>query len=297
MEYTNRFGDIPDEYASESRAKIVVIPVPYDETSTWQKGADKGPEALIDASKQMELYDIDTCTEVYKQGIYTAAPLCGFSSPKNMVHEVYSAVKRYIHNNKFVALVGGEHSVSIGSVIAHNEHFDNLSVLQLDAHTDLRNEYEGSIYNHACVMARIKEVCPIVQAGIRSMDRSEAEAVIPEKIFYAKDILQADTSWQDSVLDQLSENVYLTFDLDVLDPSIMPSTGTPEPGGLLWYDVMGLMRKLFNDKNVVGLDIVELCPATDKSPDFLAAKLLYSMLSFRFKNVSHEKTRFTEGRN
>jgi agmatinase len=158
-----------------------------------------------------------------------------------------------------------------------------MTVLQLDAHSDLRDEYEGSKYNHACVMARISELCPIVQVGIRSMDSSEKKALDTSRITFAREIL-TNKNWTDDVLSKLSQNVYITIDLDVFDPSIMPSTGTPEPGGLLWYDVLELMRTVFENRNVVGFDVVELCPdERNKAPDFLAAKLIYKLLSYKFR--------------
>ena len=179
-------------------------------------------------------------------------------------------------------VLGGEHTVSIGSVRAHLSKFPDLSVLQLDAHTDLRDEYDGSKYNHACVMARIKELCPIVQVGIRSMDVSEKAVIDADRVFFAKDTLHSG-DWTDEVIARLSEKVYVTIDLDVFDPSIMPSTGTPEPGGLLWYDVLALLRAVLTARMVVGFDVVELCPiAAHKAPDFLAAKLIYKLLTYKF---------------
>jgi agmatinase len=158
-----------------------------------------------------------------------------------------------------------------------------MSVLQLDAHSDLRDEYEGSKLNHACVMARIKEVCPIVQVGIRSMDVSERPSVDPDRVFFAKDIHDT-TDWVEHVIARLTGQVYVTIDLDVFDPSIMPSTGTPEPGGLLWYDVVTLLKEVCQHKTVVGFDVVELCPIENNwAADFLAAKLIYQVLSYNFR--------------
>lgn len=282
-----RFGDIPEEFAELSSSKIVVVPVPYDGTSTWIKGANKGPDALLEASANMELYDIETDSEVYKHGIFTAKPVLEKENPKKMVHAVYQSVTEYIKQEKFVVTLGGEHSVTIGSVIAHAENFPGMSVLQLDAHTDLRPEYEESIYNHACVMARVKEICPFVQVGIRSMDVEENIYINQGRIFYAEDIVPVgNTVWMDKLLEGLSENVYITIDLDVFDPSIMPSTGTPEPGGMSWYSVLELLRKVNDNRNIVGFDVVELCPnENNPAPDFLAAKLTYKLLSYKFKKV------------
>ena len=276
------FGYLPEEYSDADNSRIVIIPVIYDGTSTWVKGADKGPAAIIEASANMELYDIETDSEVYKQGIFTDTPIEGAISTIEMVEVVVDNVKYYLGKDKFTVVIGGEHSVSIGAVKAHAEKYDDLTILQLDAHTDLRNEYNGSKYNHACVMARAKEICPIVQVGIRSMDISEKDSTDPSRIFFAKDI-HNNTDWIKRVIPTLSDNVYITIDLDVFDPSIMPSTGTPEPGGLLWYDVLALLKTVSEKKNVVGFDVVELCPdGKNKGPDFLAAKLIYKLLSYKF---------------
>ena len=284
MKQRANFGDLPEEYSTLEQAEIVILPVPYDRTSTWLKGADKGPEAIIESSAHMELYDIETDSEVYRKGIFTAEPIDEKELPENMVPAVRENVKHYIDNGKFIVVIGGEHSVSIGSVMAHIEKNTDATVLQLDAHSDLRDEYKGSGYNHACVMARIAELCPIVQVGIRSMDISEKATLEKGRIFFAKDI-HRDKGWIEKVISGLSEKVYITIDLDVFDPSIMPSTGTPEPGGLLWYDVLELLKAVFDDKEVVGFDVVELCPdEKNKAPDFLAAKLIYKLLSYKFKD-------------
>lgn len=276
------FADIPDEHASYERAQIVVLPVPYDETSTWIKGADKGPDAIITASCNMELYDIETDSQVYERGIFLARPIHHRNDPKRMVNAVYEKVKHYIDEDKFLVLLGGEHSVTIGSVIAFAERFNELCVLQLDAHTDLRHEYLNSIYNHACVMARVRELCPVIQVGIRSMDITETAFLVKESLFLAESIVNR-VDWMEKVVSRLSKNVYITIDLDVFDPSIMPSTGTPEPGGLLWYQVIDLLRLVATKRHIVGFDVVELCPnEINKAPDFLAAKLIYKLLSYKY---------------
>ncbi|WMI68530.1 agmatinase [Mangrovimonas sp. YM274] len=276
------YAGISEEYSKLDSSKIVLIPVPYDGTSTWQKGADKGPEAFLHASENMELYDIETNTEVYKQGIYLADPVTEDVSPEAMVEAVHQATKKYIKRNKFVTLFGGEHSISIGSIRAFNELFDNLTVLHIDAHADLRKSYDGSKFNHACAMYEASQTINLIQVGIRSMDIKETSVMDEEKIYFAHE-MAADDSWVDNVIDQLTDNVFITFDLDALDPSIMPSTGTPEPGGLFWYETLDFLKQVFEERNVVGFDIVELCPnENDKSSDFLAAKLYYKMLSYKF---------------
>lgn len=283
------YAGIPDQYAKLENAKIVVIPVPYDGTSTWQKGADKGPEAFLDASENMELYDIETNSEVYKEGVYLADPVTEDSSPETMVEAVHQTTKKYINKNKFVTIIGGEHSVSIGTIRAFDECFNNLTVLQIDAHADLRKEYEGSTCNHACAMYEASLNTNLVQVGIRSMEKSEKNSMNLDKVFFAHD-MAVNEDWMDDVLDQLTDNVFITFDLDALDPSIMPSTGTPEPGGLFWYETLEFLKMVFEQKNVVGFDLVELCPNDiDKSSDFLTAKLYYKMLSYKFANLEEEE--------
>lgn len=282
MVLKNNFGDLPKENSAKDGSKIVIVSVSYDGTSTWIKGADKGPEAIIEASANMELYDLETDSEVYKKGIFTDKPIIEKSSPENMIEYVFDRVCGCIDDGKFTVVIGGEHSVSIGSMKAHAKKYKDFCVLQLDAHTDLREEYEGSINSHACVMARAKEFSKIVQVGIRSMDVSEKEGLDRENVFFAKGI-RDDDKWVEKVVSCLSKNVYLTIDLDVFDPSIMPSTGTPEPGGLLWYEVLGLLKKVIEERNLVGFDVVELCPnESNKAPDFMAAKLIYKVLSYKF---------------
>jgi len=278
------YAGIPDKYAQLKTSKIVLIPVPYDGTSTWMKGADKGPEAFLEASENMEVYDIETDSEVYKEGVFLADPVTESSSPEAMVDQVYQTVLKYLQMQKFVTVFGGEHSVSIGSIRAFKEHVDNLTILQLDAHADLRNEYEGSACNHACAVHEASKTTNLVQVGIRSMDVSEKKYLKKENCFFAHEI-HADPGWMKKALSKLTDQVFITIDLDSLDPSIMPSTGTPEPGGLSWYQVVNFIKFVAANKKIVGFDIMELCPnKNNKAPDFLAAKLYYKILSYVFAN-------------
>ncbi|MBT7815232.1 MAG: agmatinase [Polaribacter sp.] len=289
MTINKTYAGIPQEYGNLSTSKIVLIPVPYDGTSTWQKGADKGPQAFLDASENMELYDIETDSEVYREGVYLADAITENSSPEAMVEAVHQETKKYINRNKFVTIFGGEHSVSIGTIRAFNECFNNISVLHIDAHADLRKEYEGSSCNHACAVYEANENTNLVQVGIRSMDICEKRVMNLDKVFFAHD-MAVNEYWMDDVLDQLTGNVFITFDLDALDPSIMPSTGTPEPGGLLYYETLEFLKKVFKERNVVGFDMVELCPnSKEKSSDFLAAKLYYKMLSYKFSSKMEDE--------
>ena len=273
------YAGIPDKYARIDEAKVVLIPVPYDGTSTWQKGADKGPDAFLEASENMEVYDIETRSEVYKKGVYLAPAVTENSSPEKMVEAVYKTTKNYIAQEKFVTLFGGEHSISIGSIRAFNESFEDLTVVQLDAHADLRPEYEGSKCNHACAMYEASKKTNLIQVGIRSMDISETEHMDENQVYFGHDLYE---DWMDDAIGQMTPNVFITIDLDAFDPSILPSTGTPEPGGLFWYETLEFLKLMFKKKNVVGFDIVELCPKeNEKSSDFLAAKLYYKMLAYK----------------
>ena len=282
MSASRNYAGIPDKFSQLETAKVILIPVPYDGTSTWGKGADKGPKAFLEASENMELFDIETGTEVYEQGIYLTDAITENQSPEAVVHAVHKITKQYIKRNKFVTLFGGEHSISIGTIRAFNECFDNLSVLHIDAHADLRESYEGTRYNHACAVHEASQNTNLIQVGIRSMDAIEMTFMDQEKTFFAHEMAN-DEFWMDKVIEALTENVLITFDLDALDPSILPATGTPEPGGLFWYETLDFLKRVFEEKNVVGFDIVELCPnASDKSSDFLAAKLYYKMLTYKF---------------
>lgn len=277
------FGDFTPEEMRYESAAIAILPVPYDGTSTWIKGADRGPEALLDASYNLEFYDIETESEVYKRGIATLDPVVESSTPEAMSDEVERRVERILDDGKFPVLIGGEHSVSIGAFRAMARRYPNISILQLDAHSDMRDEYEGSPCNHACVMARAKELTPnITQVGIRSTAREELHNIDPDRTFYAHRIAE-DSGWIERVSSQLGEEVYITIDLDVLDPSVLPSTGTPEPGGMSYREVISLLRRIIEEHRVVGLDVVELCPnPSAKASDFLAAKLIYQFLSLLY---------------
>lgn len=271
------------EISSDYRqSDIVIVPVPYDETSTWMKGSDRGPDAIMEASPNLEFYDVETGTEVYKRGIFTDKPVPETRSPAALVNSVFDKTLSLISDEKFPVFVGGNHTVSIGSAKACAGKYNDLTVLQLDAHADLRQEYEGSPFNHACSMARIRETAPIIQVGIRSISADELEYAVRERMFMAHE-LYYDKGLYGKALDLLTENVYITIDLDVLDPSLMPSTGTPEPGGPSYYELMHFLRQVAGKRNVVGFDVVELCPSpSNKAPDFVAAKIIYQLLSYIF---------------
>lgn len=265
-------------------SEIIILPVPYDETSTWMKGSDKGPDAILEASVNLEFYDVETSSEVHLKGINTVEPVLEKRTPDDLVNEVYKRTLAILSDKKFPVVIGGNHTVPIGSIKAFSEYYDDLSILQLDAHADLRQEYEGSKLNHACAMARAREYAPIVQVGIRSMSESELPYVERDRIFFSHELYYNKDLYLKAI-DKLTCNVYITIDLDVFDPSIMPSTGTPEPGGPHYFELMHFLRDVIKRRNVVGFDVVELCPTeTNKSPDFIAAKIIYQLLSYRFSS-------------
>jgi len=279
---------LEEEYSSFKKSKVVMMQVPYDKTATYIKGTVNGPQAIIDASAKMELFDEELNQETYKIGIHTMEPLpVQDMEPEAMVDKVYGATMDILKANKFPVILGGEHSLSIGSVKAFKEVYPDLSVLHLDAHYDMRDEYFGSKFNHGCVARRISEICPIVQMGTRSLSKEEKDFLATQangrvKTINVYDILEMPL-WKDTISRSLSEHVYLSIDLDVFDPSLMPAVGTPEPGGIGWYETLDLLREVSKDKKIVGFDIVELCPIKGQvASDFLAAKLIYRLLGYIF---------------
>ena len=292
MKTNSTYAGIPEAYATSEKSKIVLIPVPYDGTSSWKKGADKGPKAFLEASENMELYDIETDSEVYKQGIYLSQPVTESSSPEAMVEAVTEKVKSYLNRNKFVTLFGGEHSISIGAIRAFSRHYENLTIVQIDAHADLRESYEGSKCNHACALYEANQTNNLIQVGIRSMDHSEKSVMNYDNVFFAHEI-ESDDYWIEQAVERMTDTVYITIDLDGFDPSLFPATGTPEPGGLFWYETLRFLRDVFKEKNVVGFDLVELCPSPALyASDFLAAKLYYKMLSYKYHLKTSETNEF-----
>jgi len=276
------FGGIYPE-CSLRDAKYVVIPVPYDLTSTYQPGSRRGPAAIIEASTNMELYDEELKKETYMAGIHTTLPVAiDARGPKNMVSIVRKKISRIAKLNKIPVMLGGEHSVTLGAVQAMIEKYPELTVLQFDAHADLRDTYQGSPYNHACVARRISEICPLVQVGIRSMSKEEGDFLPQSKVkSYSADFVLEKKNWAETVCKDLSGDVFITIDLDVFDPSIMPATGTPEPGGLHWKDILDLLKLVSASCNIRGFDVVELAPLPGVvAPDFMAAKLIYRTMGY-----------------
>ncbi len=276
------FAGIEEEYADFGNSSVLLQSIPYDGTSTWGKGANKGFDAFIEASENMELYDIETDTEVYKKGVHILPAITKNSSPEALFQKTYNETQKWLKTNKFLTFFGGEHSISIGIIKAFYEKFPDITILQLDAHADLRKTYLETPYNHACALHDASKNSNLIQVGIRSMDESEKQFMNYEKCFFASDIVNSD-KWIERAINLMTEKVYITIDLDVFDPAIMPATGTPEPGGLDWYKTINFLRTVFKNKNVLGFDIVELAPIeNNKAPDFLAAKLYYKLLSYKF---------------
>ncbi|MEO8573681.1 MAG: agmatinase [Pyrinomonadaceae bacterium] len=286
------FGGIEeDEYSSFDSARIVVWPVAYEGTVSYGTGTGAGAMAIVDASRNMELYEEETGSELYKLGIHTLEEFPSRETPEAMMESLYDRTKELLETDKFICMLGGEHSVSAPVIKAHAEKFHNMSVLQIDAHADLRDTYDGTPHSHASIMARVvKDLrIPSVQVGIRSISADEAHALntgLPTKIFWAKDIV-GKSNWIDDAVDSLTENVYLTIDIDGLDPSLVPTTGTPEPGGLGWYETLALIRTLGKKRRVIGMDLVEFSK-TDNSdaPAFLCSKLVYKSLAYIFNDES-----------
>jgi agmatinase len=279
------YGGLAAEFTGYDQAKVAVVPVPFDLTTSWMSGTAGGPRALIEASGYLELYDIETKSEPYLHGIFTDSDVTA-ASTLELNENVYARVKKHIAAGKFCVTLGGEHSVAFGTAKAHIEAFKDLSILHFDAHTDRREEFEGDKFSHACTLRRISELNhDIVSVGIRSLDIDELQYLDQSKVFFAEDI-HSSLDWIPAVSRLLKPNVYITFDLDVFDPAYMPSTGTPEPGGLAWYPVLAALKTVAAEHNIVGCDLVELLPTPNKAPDFLAAKLIYKLLAYKFAQAS-----------
>ena len=277
------FAGLPPTYSDLKKAKVVILPVPYDSTTEWRSGTREGPQSIVDASQYLELYDLELDQETYKAGIHTlpqVEPV--MSSPEDMIEKVYDIAKGLIQKGKFVVMLGGEHSLTLGAVRAFKESFPRLSVLQLDAHTDLRDKYLGTKYGQACVMRRVFELCPIVQAGVRSLSWEEKQFLVQNHLspFYFSDSISSKASIE-LMMNSLSSEVYVTIDVDVLDPSIMPSVGTPEPNGMQWQHVLDIIRTVALHKHVVGFDLMEFCPREGPlACAFLLAKLAYKFIGY-----------------
>jgi len=273
MKNPSRFLDIEPKYYDYRKANFVVIPVPHELTTTYGKGTKKGPAAILRASQMVENFDdelqYETCA---KTPIYTLKP-CG-------IKRLPLIIKKVLDDRKIPVILGGEHSLTPHAVKTIAEKYKSLSVLQFDAHTDLRNEYQGSKNSHACAMRRVLEICPVVQAGIRSISEEEygfaRKTGQINKIHWANKI-----ELVEKIENQLTQHVYLTIDADVFDPSVIPATGTPEPGGMFWYEILDILSRICREKKIIGFDVVELAPIKGQpASDFTIARLIYKIMGY-----------------
>ncbi len=280
------FGGLPEEYAALETARILIWPVPFEATTTFLKGTALGPHAIIEASRHLELYDEELEAEVYRLGIHTLPPAPVNAPIEETIERLYHEARRLLLTGKFLCTLGGEHSITSPIVRAVAEWYPDLTVLQLDAHADLRDHYDNTPYSHASVTARLVEICPVVQVGVRALSLEEARARrrLPVTTFFAKD-LHDPREWIPQVLAALSPHVYLTIDVDGLDPSLIPATGTPEPGGLSWTETLHLIRQTAEQRTIVGMDVTELCPMPGhEASNFIVAKLIYKALGYIFRD-------------
>jgi N1-aminopropylagmatine ureohydrolase len=279
------FGGTTPTPTDFEHSRVVILPVPLDRTTSYVPGTRGGPREILVASSHMELWDEETATDVHSIGIFTMPEMeFPFATMDEVIDEIRRVASEIVSRGKFPVVIGGEHSISAPIVGALVEHHPGLSVLQIDAHADLRESFMGTPHNHACAMRRVLDYAPATQVGIRSLSPEEAAAApsLSTTIFYDFKMRQ-DPDWIDRVVESLSDTVYITIDCDGLDPGIMPAVGTPEPGGLSWYEALSLLRRVIESKNVVGCDLVELCPVPGlAAPNFLCAKLIYKILSYRF---------------
>jgi agmatinase len=289
----NFLGIEEPEYYSLHNAKVAVLPVPYEHTVSYGGGTRNGPRALLDASRYVEFYDEETKREVFRElGITTIEPVaCDNHGDEEVLENIYKTVGELVRLNKFVVMVGGEHTITQAAVAAYAERYNDLSILHFDAHSDLRSEYQGSKFSHASVMARVCEFIDphrLVQVGIRAQCIEEYDFIEQRGIttLYAHEIRSGKYTkllkyWEDYPIEKLTDHVYVTFDVDAFDPSIMPATGTPEPNGLNWSETVALLRKLGRRKKVVGCDVVELAPIAGlHHADMTAAKLVSKMINY-----------------
>jgi len=277
----NKFAGLGEPFSNYEKARFAVIPVPYERTTSYGKGTAKGPPAILEASKYMELYDEELSCNTAESGIATLEPLLVDDEPEVLAEKLRELCVRVLRDNKFPIVLGGEHSISLGLLLALKDHYQDICVLQFDAHADLRDEYYGSKYSHACVMRRIREHAPAVQVGIRSFSDDELDIVTKEResIFLSAEMRRSDRTGD--IVSRLGKNVFISFDVDVFDPSIMPSTGTPEPGGMSWYDALDIIRAVSETRNIVGFDAVELSPIPQTTaPDYMVARLVYRLMGY-----------------
>jgi agmatinase len=282
---TGEFGGTTPTTTDFEHARVVIFPVPLDRTTSYVPGTRNGPHEILVASSHMELWDEETGTDVHGIGVFTLPEMeFPFATMEEVIKEIRRVATEIVSRDKFPVVLGGEHSITAPVVAALAAKHRGLSVLQIDAHADLRESYMGTPHNHACAMRRVLEYARTTQVGVRSLSPEEAAAVptLPTEIFYDYNMRRHE-DWIDRVVASLGDTVYITIDCDGFDPAIMPAVGTPEPGGLTWYEALALLRRVIESRRVVGCDIVELCPLPGNvAPNFLCAKLIYKILSYRF---------------
>ncbi|HEY8490332.1 MAG TPA: agmatinase [Dehalococcoidia bacterium] len=282
FETERTFAWLEPAYAAYETARVVILPVPYDATTTARAGTREGPAAIIDASADMEWYDVALEREPYRVGIHTLPDLAVHAgSPAAMVDRVASVVADLLADGKFVVTLGGEHSITAGCVRAHAQRYPDLTVLYLDAHADLREEYLDTPFNHACALRRsLEHARGAVHVGLRSATREEHEFIRRRGIpVFPAHTFRREPDAPARIAAALGEHVYVSVDLDVLDPSQMPAVGTPEPGGLFWDDVTAVLAEVARTRRVVGFDVNELAPMYGPPASAqLAAKLVYRMI-------------------
>ena len=282
--FHRNFAWLPPEHSDYERSRVVILPVPYDSTASGWVGSREGPAAIIDASANMELYDIGIGSEPYLVGIHTMPEVAVHSgNPQAMVERIEEIAGGLIDAGKFVVTLGGEHTVAVGAARAYAKRVPDLSVLAFDANADMRDTYLDSPYNHACTLRRISEVAPVVQAGLRSAERDEHDYIREQGLrFYGPREFRA--IGPDTIAEQLSDAVYITFDLDAFDSSVVSALGTPEPGGLHWDEVSDLLETVARNRRIVGFDVTELAPSLGPRANAqLAAKLVYRLIGLALK--------------
>ncbi len=277
----NNFLGLTNEEADYTNARVVIVPVAYDATTSYKSGTRYGPAAIIAASREIESTDRGGAMDLAELGIATMPELEAIAEgPSVMVASVENEISDHLKAGKICVMLGGEHSITPGAVRAHKAHYPDLTVLQIDAHADMRDTYQGSRYSHATAMRRVRELCPAVSVGIRSASTACLKAIEKDNlpVFWARDCV-GNKNWYDDAIAPLSDHVYITFDLDGFDPSIMPAVGTPEPGGLLWYETLDFLKAVADTRTIVGFDVVELMPIPSiHHPDFLAARLVTELV-------------------
>lgn len=285
MNHTCSFGDIDPDKSTYPASRVVLLPIPYEATTTYRHGTCRAPMAILDASVHMELYDDELQEETHRIGIHTHPPLIvDDDDPEDALDKIERGVARLLMDGKFPVVLGGEHTLTIGVVRALLKFSPSLHVLQLDAHADLRDRYQGSSFSHACAMRRVRELCPVVQVGIRSLSAEEADEAQKRgwNLHFAHQMAQ-DKRWAKEVIKSVGSPLYITIDMDFFDSSQVPAVGNPEPGGFGWSETVRFLKEMISQRDLVGFDIVELCPqGGSTTSEFFAAKLIYRLIGYRF---------------